>query len=157
MSGVPLETCWAFNKLWNNKFYYKAASCWYFYWVIYDARIHEYRNQSGIIYFTMYLKTENNLIEQSVIFWPHVRKGQELEWLWQFWQLLVRSNGAQPWKVLENVTVQGLALDDKHIDYKLLVYFTRLYVNQAQESQCRITGRKHEADNRKYLGDEPIE
>jgi hypothetical protein len=28
------ETCWAFNKLWNNKFYYKAASCWYFYWVI---------------------------------------------------------------------------------------------------------------------------
>jgi len=32
MSGVPLETCWAFNKLWNNKFCYKAASCWYFYW-----------------------------------------------------------------------------------------------------------------------------
>jgi hypothetical protein len=25
------NTCWAFNKLWNNKFYYKAASCWYFY------------------------------------------------------------------------------------------------------------------------------
>ena len=23
MSGVPLETCWVFNKLWNNKFYYK--------------------------------------------------------------------------------------------------------------------------------------
>jgi len=43
MSGVPLETCWACNKLWNNKFYYKAASCWYFYWVIYDARIHEYQ------------------------------------------------------------------------------------------------------------------
>jgi len=32
MSGMPLETCWAFNKRWNNKFYYKAASCWYFYW-----------------------------------------------------------------------------------------------------------------------------
>ena len=30
-------------KLWNNKFYYKAASCWYFYWIIYDARIHEYQ------------------------------------------------------------------------------------------------------------------
>jgi len=43
MSGVPLETCWAFTKLWNNKLYYKAASCWYFYWVIYDARIHEYQ------------------------------------------------------------------------------------------------------------------
>jgi len=23
MSGMPLETCRAFNKLWNNKFYYK--------------------------------------------------------------------------------------------------------------------------------------
>jgi hypothetical protein len=26
MSGVLLETCWAFNKRWNNKFYYKVAS-----------------------------------------------------------------------------------------------------------------------------------
>jgi len=43
MNGVPLETCWAFNKLWNNKLYYRAASCWYFYWVIYDARVHEYQ------------------------------------------------------------------------------------------------------------------
>ena len=44
MSGVPFETCWAFKKLRNNKFYYKAASYWYFYWVIYDARIHEYQS-----------------------------------------------------------------------------------------------------------------
>jgi hypothetical protein len=30
VSGVPLETCWAFNERWNNKFYYKVASCWLF-------------------------------------------------------------------------------------------------------------------------------
>jgi hypothetical protein len=30
MSGMALETCWAFNKLWNNKLYYKVASCWLF-------------------------------------------------------------------------------------------------------------------------------
>jgi hypothetical protein len=30
MSGVPLETCWAFIERWNNKFYYKVASCWLF-------------------------------------------------------------------------------------------------------------------------------
>ena len=30
MSGMPLETCWAFNKCWNNKFYYNVASCWLF-------------------------------------------------------------------------------------------------------------------------------
>ena len=30
MSGVPLETRWAFSKFWHNKFYYKVASCWLF-------------------------------------------------------------------------------------------------------------------------------
>ena len=30
MSDMPLETCWAFNKRWNNKFYYKVASGWLF-------------------------------------------------------------------------------------------------------------------------------
>jgi hypothetical protein len=30
MSGVPLETCWTFDERWNNKFYYKVASCWLF-------------------------------------------------------------------------------------------------------------------------------
>jgi hypothetical protein len=30
MSGMPLEACWTFNKFWNNKFYYKVASCWLF-------------------------------------------------------------------------------------------------------------------------------
>ena len=30
MSDVPLETCWAFNEEWNNKFCYKVASCWLF-------------------------------------------------------------------------------------------------------------------------------
>jgi hypothetical protein len=30
MSDMPLETCWAFNKCWNNKFYYKVACCWLF-------------------------------------------------------------------------------------------------------------------------------
>ena len=46
MSSVLLETCSALNKLWNNKFYYKDASCWYFYCVIYDACIHEYQNNA---------------------------------------------------------------------------------------------------------------
>jgi len=30
MSGVPLETCSAFNERWNNKFRYQVASCWLF-------------------------------------------------------------------------------------------------------------------------------
>jgi hypothetical protein len=30
MSGVPLETWWAVNEQWNNKFCYKVASCWLF-------------------------------------------------------------------------------------------------------------------------------
>ena len=30
MSGMPPETYSAFNKFWNNKFYYWIASCWLF-------------------------------------------------------------------------------------------------------------------------------
>jgi len=30
LSGMPLETCWAFNERWNNKWYYNVASCWLF-------------------------------------------------------------------------------------------------------------------------------
>ena len=30
MSGMPLETCWAFNEQWNNGFYYRVAFCWLF-------------------------------------------------------------------------------------------------------------------------------
>jgi len=28
MSDIPLETCWACNELWNNKFRYQVASWW---------------------------------------------------------------------------------------------------------------------------------
>jgi len=42
MSGMPLETCWAFNKRWNNKFYYKVASCWLF--LLIHTTMHESMN-----------------------------------------------------------------------------------------------------------------
>ena len=35
MSGVSLETCWAIEKHWNNKFYYTVASCWLFLYDLY--------------------------------------------------------------------------------------------------------------------------
>jgi len=38
MRNVPLETCWAFNKFLNNKFYYKFASCWLFL-LIHDSSV----------------------------------------------------------------------------------------------------------------------
>ena len=48
MSGMPLETCSAFNKYWNNKFYYKVASCWLF--LLSHTRMHGSMNikHSGI-------------------------------------------------------------------------------------------------------------
>jgi len=42
MSGVPLETCWAFIKFWNNKFYYKLRLVGISTELYYDARTHEY-------------------------------------------------------------------------------------------------------------------
>ena len=53
MSGVSLETCWAINKHWNNKFYYTVVSCWFFLRVLYyDARIHEHKVPVVKIHFT---------------------------------------------------------------------------------------------------------
>jgi len=66
MSGVPLETCWAFKKLWNNEFYYEAASCWYFYWVIYDARIHEYQTDFVSSFHRMFIQSSNITILDPV-------------------------------------------------------------------------------------------
>ena len=45
-NSVPTqpETCWTVTKHWNNKFYYMAASCWFFLWdLYYDTRIHEHQ------------------------------------------------------------------------------------------------------------------
>jgi hypothetical protein len=42
MSCVQLETCWVFNKFWNNKFYYKVASCWLF--LLIHTAMHESTN-----------------------------------------------------------------------------------------------------------------
>ena len=41
--GMPLETCSAFNKLWNNKFYYKLHLVGISTESYYDAWIHEYQ------------------------------------------------------------------------------------------------------------------
>jgi hypothetical protein len=51
MGGVSLETCWAIKELWNNKFYYTVASCWFFLWdLYYDARIHEHHHFSSHVF-----------------------------------------------------------------------------------------------------------
>ena len=50
MSGVPLETCWAFNEWWNNKFYYKVAS-WLF--ILSHTTMHGSMNiKNGILIFS---------------------------------------------------------------------------------------------------------
>ena len=41
MTGVPLETCPAFNERWNNKFYYKLHLVGISTESYYGARIHE--------------------------------------------------------------------------------------------------------------------
>jgi len=44
MSSVPLETCWAFNKRWNNKLYYKVATCWLFLLTVHKRQVINLRN-----------------------------------------------------------------------------------------------------------------
>jgi hypothetical protein len=54
MSGVPLETCRAFNKFWNNKFYYKVAS-WSF--LLIHAPMHGSMNIKVKLQLWQYLQT----------------------------------------------------------------------------------------------------
>ena len=54
MSCMLLETCWAFNEWWNNKFYYKVASCWLF--LLSHTTMHGSMNIKSII-FVYYLFT----------------------------------------------------------------------------------------------------
>jgi len=50
MSGVPLETCRTFDKLWNNKFCYKLHLVGISTESYYDARIHEYKKIEDLFY-----------------------------------------------------------------------------------------------------------
>jgi hypothetical protein len=52
MSGMPLETCWAFNKFWNNKFYYKFTSCWLF--ILIHTTMHGSMNIKKYIFVCIY-------------------------------------------------------------------------------------------------------
>jgi hypothetical protein len=54
MSGMPLETCQAFDKFWNYKFYYKVASCWLFLLIHYTMHgsMHGSMNITFVMMFT---------------------------------------------------------------------------------------------------------
>ena len=93
MSGVPLETCRAFNKLWNNKFYYKAASCWYFYWVSLRCTdpwasnvINTYvRKKELCVKLVIYKNWTEMHGQQNIKFGPHVWSSTALDWYqWHF-------------------------------------------------------------------------
>jgi len=49
MNGMLLETCWAFNEQWNNKFYYKVATCWLF--LLIHTAMHGYMNIKNKCYY----------------------------------------------------------------------------------------------------------
>jgi len=81
MSGMPLETCWAFNERWNNKLYYKVASCWLFLliviWVCFENSVEKVKfhyNLTGIT--VLYIKLYVHLYKK--VRQPHYRAGQTL-------------------------------------------------------------------------------
>jgi len=52
MSGMLLETCWAFNERWNNNFCYKVASCWLFLPSQLDQFRHTSERKASMVYNT---------------------------------------------------------------------------------------------------------
>jgi hypothetical protein len=69
MSGVPLETCWAFNKLWNNKFYYKLHLVGISIESYYDVRIHEYQTWVHVNLMPLFLTCYSELAFICYFFW----------------------------------------------------------------------------------------
>jgi len=69
MSSMPLETCWAFNKRWSNKFYYKVASCWLFL----------------LIHTTMHGSMDIKKKLASVWKWLWHHRGTLLKFVWTHW------------------------------------------------------------------------
>jgi hypothetical protein len=64
MSGVPLETCWAFNERWNNKSITRLHLVGYFSWVILrctDPRISNFTFTFTFTFniFTLFFKERN--------------------------------------------------------------------------------------------------
>jgi len=56
MSDIPLETCWAFNVLWNNQFRYQVASCWLL--LLSHTTMHGSMNIKNILRYNNYLFPE---------------------------------------------------------------------------------------------------
>jgi len=72
MSGMQLETCWAFSERWNNKFCCKVASCWLFL-----VRLNVfYRNRTSgsfvldsLVWNCNYVKTLVSIEHMHAMFW----------------------------------------------------------------------------------------
>jgi len=72
MSGMPLETCWAFNERWNNKFYYKVASWWLFllsHTTIYGSMNIKFINVKQATGIHAYKNTERELYKTNATIW----------------------------------------------------------------------------------------
>jgi hypothetical protein len=64
MSGMPLETCRAFKKFWNNKFYYKVASCWLFLLIILGTFIRKTRRREGKLILYVAVRIEREVLRR---------------------------------------------------------------------------------------------
>ena len=87
MSGMPLQTCWAVNERWINKFYYKVASCWLFllsvccYW--------SYNSPVQLQFW--FLRDQSNFKEKLVSVIRFISKCYSILDLFFYWVIVVHS------------------------------------------------------------------
>jgi len=125
MSGVPLETCWAFNERWNNKFYYKVASCWLF--LLNHTTMHGSMNIKSIMvtswtvfgfWITELLSTEVPrcwgkwfiLVTSSTVsgFWVTELLRTEVLWCWGKWCVLVTLSAVFGFWIIELLSTEEM-------------------------------------------------
>jgi hypothetical protein len=69
MRGVPLETYWAFNERWNNKFCYKVATCWLFllkYTCMLTYSVPKNKNLQSTCYLVAAFKLWDTVVQQRI-------------------------------------------------------------------------------------------
>ena len=100
MSGMPLETGWAVNERWNNKFYYKVASCWLF-----------------LLSETLHVSDSSSVRHQD-FFTVHIAKVYVIQVCWQLFAAVSKTVWHIPWLCVHWKTPDdGQRNCSKHVEF----------------------------------------
>jgi hypothetical protein len=138
MSGVPLESCWAIKKLWNDEFYYKAASCWYFYWPIHISWLSStwpshYRQslcKYGTKIMSLLTPWKSHYSEANRCWSTKRRPFMESRHLWQFIFKSTMLDGSAGSETRAKIPISTLSAESWQIETRIII--------EVLSTQCKL-------------------